>query len=256
MTKKLLYLLAILPVLTACDHIDEDNRYIETEAVEVARKVLLEEFTGQFCPNCPEGHAVLESLEEQYGDELIVVSIHAGHFGVQAPYGLMEPEGNDYAARWNVEAYPSAVVDRQGGALGRDKWAGAVKDELGKETPLSLELYAEVSEDYKDINITTTLGNPTTLDGSLQLWVVENDIVTFQQDGDNIIPDYKHNNVFRGSVNGVWGEAMTLPGNEEVTVKNSIAINENWDMEHVYIVGFFYNNSGVIQVEKCEVSPI
>lgn len=253
---KLLLPVVGLAFLAACDNISEDDRYIETTPVEMSRKVLLEEFTGQTCPNCPEGHYVIESLEEQYGDQLIVVSIHAGHFGVAAPNGLMQPQGNDYANRWNIETYPSGVVDRNSGALGRNQWATAVREEIGKETNLYLDLYAELSEDSKNINITTTLGNPAALSGALQLWVVENDIVTFQQDGDIIIPNYTHNNVFRACVNGVWGQDISLQANEDMVVKNSIAIADDWVMRNVRIVGFFYNSSGVIQVERCEVSNL
>ncbi|MCH5225361.1 MAG: Omp28 family outer membrane lipoprotein [Muribaculaceae bacterium] len=248
--------LGLLGFVASCDHISEDDRYIETTPVVTARKVLLEEFTGQFCPNCPEGHAVIESLEEQYGDELIVVSIHAGHFGVSAPAGLMEPEGDEYANRWGIEAYPSAVVDRNSGALGRNQWSTAVRDEISKETTLYLGLYAEQSADYKNIEITTNLGSPEARNGSLQLWVVENDIVTFQQDGGNIIPDYTHNNVFRACVNGLWGQEVALPANEEVTLNNSIAIQDDWVLRNVYIVGFYYDASGVIQVERCPVSNL
>lgn len=257
--KNISYLLPALMLsfaLVSCDNISEDDRYIETSPVETLRKVLLEEFTGQFCPNCPEGHEVIESLEEQYGDQLIVVSIHAGNFGVPAPQGLMVPDGNVYANRWEIQAYPSAVVDRNSGVLGRNQWPTAVREELGKETNLYLSLYAELSEDSKSIDITTTLGNPTPLNGSLQLWVVENDIVTFQQDGNVILPAYTHNNVFRACVNGVWGQEVNLQANEDVIINNSIEIDSSWVMRNVYIVGFYYNASGVIQVERCEVSNL
>lgn len=251
--KKIYLLLGVLPLLASCDNIDEAHRYIEEEAVEVKRNVLLEEFTGQNCPNCPDGHAVIESLEEQYGDQLIVVSIHAGHFGIPAPYGLMEPEGNDYANYWNVQAYPAAVVDRLMGPMGMADWSGAVRTEMGKETTLELSLSAQLSSDGSNIEVFTTLVNPTDMTGSLQLWVVENDIVAIQDYMGSYIPNYVHNNVFRACVNGVWGEEIGLTANEVKYVSNTVAIDSDWVIENVRIVGFYYNSGGVIQVERCGI---
>ena len=68
---------------TACDEVGENDRYILGEAIKVERGVLLEDFTGQNCINCPEAHKVIEQLEEQYGeDKFIAVSIHCGGFGI------------------------------------------------------------------------------------------------------------------------------------------------------------------------------
>ena len=73
------YLLAFLPLFVACDHIAEDDQLIEVENtlpvmdedVDVdetprytARTVLLEDFTGQRCPNCPTGRKLLKSCRK------------------------------------------------------------------------------------------------------------------------------------------------------------------------------------------------
>ena len=71
------------PVLFgSCDEVDEADRYIEVEQIVPKRTVLLEEFTGQWCMNCPSAHAIVNSLKEQYGESFISVSIHAGGFGI------------------------------------------------------------------------------------------------------------------------------------------------------------------------------
>lgn len=246
--------LSFLGFMGACSHIDEAERYIDTGEVYVARNVLLEEFTGQFCPNCPEGHQVIESLEEQYGESLIVVSIHAGYFGVMEPQGLMTPTGNAYAERWNIDTYPSGVVDRITGPLGRSAWSNAVRNEIGRETTLQLSLTADLSDDGNIIEVFTTLATTSPMSGALQLWIVENDIVTFQQDGGTILPAYVHNNVFRAAINGVWGQEIPLASNHVEYVSNTIEVNPAWNLDNVYIVGFYYN-SGVEQVERIRLIP-
>ena len=79
------YAFISLALLTAsCDNISENDRYIKVEATKAERTVLLEDFTGQNCVNCPAAHRTIEALEQQYGSHLIAVSIHAGHFGIPA----------------------------------------------------------------------------------------------------------------------------------------------------------------------------
>lgn len=250
---RLIYFLALSPFLAACDDIGYGDRYIEEEAVEITRNVLLEEFTGQTCTNCPDAHRVIKALEDQYGDNLIVVSIHAGFFGIEAPGGLMQKEGDVYADRWGIVAYPAGVVDRTGSAMGYGDFATAVRDEMGKTTTLEMALEAQFSDDKKSVEVFTTLVSPLPLTGSLQLWLVEDDIVAPQIDNGNIIMDYVHNNVFRGCVNGIWGEAIPLPQNEVKYTSNVMELNEDWVPENLRVVGFYYNDGGVIQVERCEI---
>lgn len=252
--KKILMLFGLLPILTACDAVDEADRYIDTGPVEVARKVLLEEFTGQYCTNCPDAHQRIERLEEQYGDDLIVVSIHAGNFGLSSAYGgLMQEEGNIYADHWGISAYPAGVVDRNSGVENMTQWAATIKDDIEIETDLQLSLQAQLSEDGKEIEVFTTMVASENLTGSLQLWVVENGIIGFQIYGRDRLQDYEHNNVFRACVNGVWGESLPLEKGIVKYVSNTVAINEEWNLDNIRIVGFYYNNSGVVQVDRCSL---
>ena len=258
--KKLFYLLLSLPLFISCDQVDENDRYIKVEDIQVTRKVLLEEFTGQRCVNCPEAHAVIEKLEEQYGEDLIVVSIHAGSFGIKSPFGLMQEEGDEYANRWGVNSYPAGVVDRTGSVMTYDAWSSAIRAEAGRDTDLEIDLKATLSSDRKNIDISTVLICGQGLDASLQLWVVENDITALQYDGDRTVTDYKHNNVFRACVNGLWGQQISLNSNISEEYTNSIEVFNDptykvasWDVDNLYIVGFVYDNSGVIQVNRVKV---
>ena len=259
--KKLLLLIAIIPILAACDHVDEDERYIPVENRPLERKVLLEEFTGQNCVNCPEAHQVIEKLQEQFGENLIVVSIHAGQFGIPAADGgLMEPEGNVYNDRWGIKAWPAGVIDRNSGVLNSDVWSTVIRKDGIYPTDLTLDLTANLSGDGKKIEITTELESSASVSGALQLWVIENDIVGYQRDGNNRIPDYVHNNVFRACVNGTWGEDFEIEPNETLNFYNTIEVEENmeyeindWNVNNLYIVGFVYNESGVMVVNKCKV---
>lgn len=43
---------SLIPALSSCG-VDEKDRYVELPPVEVKRAVLVEDFTGQRCTNCP-----------------------------------------------------------------------------------------------------------------------------------------------------------------------------------------------------------
>ncbi|MBK8282605.1 MAG: hypothetical protein IPK94_21325 [Saprospiraceae bacterium] len=45
---------------------------------QTTQNVLIEEYTGVRCQNCPAGAQLLEELKTIHGDQLIVLSIHGG----------------------------------------------------------------------------------------------------------------------------------------------------------------------------------
>lgn len=260
--KKLAVLtLAILPLLASCDQVDVNDRYIEVENRPFDQKVLLEEFTGQNCVNCPEAHAVIERLQEQFEDNFIVVSIHAGSFGIPAEYGgLMQPEGDEYAKNWDINAYPCGVIARKSGVLNSDGWSAAIRSVGTRASSMQMNLSAELSPDEKTISINTDLLAEEAVKGNLQLYVVENGIVALQRDGSKRVYDYVHNNVFRATVNGIWGEKLEMVNNESEHFNHTIEVRrdaaeeiDNWNVDNLYIVGFVYDDNGVLVVDKCKV---
>lgn len=261
--KKLLPFIAFLPLLGACHHIDEDETLIPVEKQPLQRNVLLEEFTGQMCVNCPDAHEEIEKLVKQYGDKLIVVSVHAleGQFGISVDDGgLMQPEGDMYADHWKITALPCGVVDGQNSVLTYDQWNTAIRRAGAIASNMELSLDAELSGDGKTINIKSDLFADRAVTGNFQLWVVEDGLVAQQRIPTGRIPNYVHNNVYRASVNGLWGEPVDLKANQSWTFENSIAMHidqeeeiDNWNPDNLYIVGFVYNSSEVLVVEKTKV---
>lgn len=261
---KSFYLLLVLGfTASACDEIAENDRYIEVEATKIERTVLLEDFTGQNCINCPAAHRTIEALEEQYGKHFIAVSIHAGHFGIAATNkrytGLMQEEGQTYNDRYGIESYPQGVIDGKLPALNADQWATAVYDEVSVETPLSIDVMATFDPETKLIGTTCTLDSKTSLTGSLVVWVIESGIVARQEDiNEGRITDYVHNNVFRACVNGIDGESVSLTTTDPTTKDYSIALKETetetWTPENLAIVAFVKTADGVVQAAKTNVT--
>lgn len=264
--RKSIYALAVVAsavAFAACDEVDEADRFKEMPAQESKRNVLVEEFTGQRCTNCPDAHAALAALSEQYGSNLVVVGIHAGSFGVADGaipgfVGLKTTEGQQYADRWgdlDKVGYPIAGFDRRGDAspLNSGDWSTLIYNEIGRPANLDIELSAHLTA-ANEIEINTTLNPYDELKGKLQLWVVEDSIVSFQINHGTTVRNYVHNHVFRSSANGTMGEDVDL--HIQMPVKNTctIPVKDEWNTNHLHIVAFVYNDAeGVLQAQKAEV---
>lgn len=240
-------------LMTACSHIDEDEQLIYVKPAPVERSVLIEDFTGQRCVNCPMAVLEIEKLHEQYGeDAIIAVSIHSGPLGFRTNsrfLGLLTDTGDSYYNHWNLEYQPVGLIDR-GSPAEYTAWSTLVRQELQKTAPVEIDV--EPSLEGENVNIHTTVrGVDGSTSGKLQLWIVEDNITAFQMMPDGTRNDnYLHQHVFRAAVNGEWGEDVSVGEGYVVEQDHTIAVSEDWNPENLSIVAFVYNDSGVLQVTK------
>lgn len=247
------YIAAML--LVACSYIEEDERLIYVKPAEAERRVLLEDFTGQRCINCPSGTTVIEQLLQEYGDAVIAVGIHGGPLGFKGnanTVGLATSVGDEYYNYWQLEYQPVGLVDRHG-AVNYTDWTKAVKDELAKPAPLEMMVAAEISSE--DIHIAVKLsgtdGNTT---GKLQVWLLEDGITALQMMPDGSANrEYVHNHVLRTPVNGTWGEDITINEGETQEKQLTLPLDASWQPDQLSIVAFVYNDQGVQQAAKGKV---
>ncbi len=256
---KMRYLLFALLATTfaACDEIGENERYIEKEAIEVKRNVLIEDFTGQNCPNCPKAHETADALMTQYAGNVITVGIHAGPFaweeGTRTYPTFKTADGDKYADAAGVTVYPSGVINRSSGVLDPSDWASCVAAELQKESLLAIELSPVFNADSTEITIQTVCKPAADIEGKLQIWITESGIISRQKNGSSWIKEYVHNHVYRAAVNEVGGESVSLAQNVFADYEHKYAVGENWDAKNLAVVAFVYNNDGVVQVVESAV---
>ena len=147
------------------------------------------------------------------------------------------------------------MINRASGAIGMDAWAASIRAELEKESPLSIDLSATNNSEDNSIEISTIVKPSSDVVGKLQLWVVESVIVAMQLNGRTTISDYVHDHVYRASVNGTWGEDVSLSDNIYEEFNHSISVKDNWNVDNLEIVAFVYDESGVVQVAQTHVVP-
>ena len=253
------YILTTLLTLamTACSHIDEGDRLIYVKPEAAKRVVLLEDFTGQRCVNCPMGTEVIEQLQQTYGDStFIAVSIHGGPLGFAgnaSQTGLATPLGDEYYNHWQLEYQPEGLINRHG-AVNYLDWITKVREELTRESSVSMKLEAQLVEGKISISVESeVLGDD--YQGRLQVWVLEDGIVATQKMPDGSTnKEYVHNHVFRTTVNGTWGDPIALTTGEKNTKQLTQAVEENWNTANLSVVAFVYNDNGVEQAIKANVT--
>ena len=266
--KRLFLLATIIMGLTACSNIDEDERLIYVEPAEVNRPVLIEDFTGQACVNCPNATAAIHELQETYGEEnVIAVAIHCGPFAhLRSNMGnaflsdLGTKLGDEYYTHWNIEAQPGVKINRGAPIYDTNQYAAAVANELKKTSTVHFD-----AVEFSNNAVLVDLSSSDRVEGRLQVWIVEDSINAkdpqtkyqqFMPDGSRR-QDYVHNHVFRASLtNDAYGEPVTLDaGNKSYTQVFYLQGNEAldnfehlWQKQNLSAVVFFWNEQqGVMQ---------
>lgn len=245
----------ICSILAACDHIPEAERLIYEKPEPAQRVVLLEDFTGQRCSNCPTATEVIEQLQEAYGDALVAVGIHGGPLGYAGNakvIGLATKTGDEYYDHWNLDHQPVGLINRHG-SVDYPKWVADVKEELAKPAPLRLNGFAFLADKTITIQI-EAVGADGTVTGKLQVWLLEDGIKTLQLMPDGTAnQEYIHNHVFRTAINGTWGEDFSIKEGEITQFTMTQTLEPSWNPENLSIVAFVYNDSGVQQTIKFKV---
>lgn len=251
---------AMAMAAASCSNIDEGDRLIYVKPAEVGRAILIEDFTGQRCVNCPTGTEIINGIVDTYGeDNVIAVGIHSGPLGFAGnskTVGLMTDTGNEYYTRWDKEnkmGQPWVIFNRKTSPDSHyNNWAAMVGTIISEKANLSVNIAN--AYDAATRTLTTTVEADVvngTVNGNLQVWIVEDGVKALQ-----MMPDgkpnkeYMHNHVFRAAVNGTWGEDVTVKEGETTTKQYQYVLPEAWNADNIAVVAFVYNDGGVENVAK------
>lgn len=263
-----IWTLALIP---GCDYIDDPIQTgggTDTTGT-VIHRVLVEDYTGHKCPNCPAAAAEAEALMDVYGDQVVVIGVHAGFFASPSPgyeYDFRTEAGDELNGFFGFTAYPAGMINRLGYLDGNhilnfQAWPPEVSEALQTPPSVALDLTASISGGQ--LSATASLTALSELSGaySVVLAVTEDSIVQPQvsqlpQGGTETIEDYVHNHVLRGHMNGTWGSEVwngNILAGESVDYSESISVGGDWRPEHLHVVAYLYNNDSFEVVEVNEV---
>lgn len=257
------------PYLTLSETEEVTVDFPDLDINSVYRKVLIEEFTGHRCLNCPTGHQKLEELHGLFGDTLVIVGIHAGALAAPKedegyPYDFRTEVGNELAQEFNIDGIPAAIINRypQAGGWGPARWLTKI-NAVDRSKPLAaIQLINEYNAQTGMLkaNAQVTLLEPCSNQLRLAFYLIEDGIVKPQLNGTEYIENYVHNHVLRASLNGTYGTLLNTNGYLETGKGYTLAHKINlsgldWNPANCTVVAILYDRTAgdVLQVESQKV---
>jgi thiol-disulfide isomerase/thioredoxin len=242
---------------------------------ENVRKVLVEDYTGHTCGNCPYAADVLKDLECEWGDRVVPLAVHVGFFAEPQNYpdgsystNFRTPAGN----QWNTEfgnsaqGLPNGLINRrqEGGSFPQSYtvWQAQVANLLAVPADATMSMTNTYSEGSRTVNTSidiTAINDLNSGPYNVIVCLTEDSVVDWQKDydpelEDENVPDYVHMHVLRDNFNGTWGDQVGSGNIASGTVENmsvSLTIDQEWDENNCNVVAFIYrtDNKEVIQAE-------
>ncbi len=273
--KNLLLLLSASALLISCTEkgpaIDfggliedfKDSTYLGAVETKEPHVVLVEEFTGATCPNCPAARDQLANIGAANPDRVIVIGYHVFGIPQSAPFAdislhdFRTQKGTDIlnTVYGNVVGIPIAGIDRvpvnSALALTRDKWQQAIDGRIATAAPVNIAL----SSDYDAISgkafiqVKVSYTEDVSFKHSLSLVVLENDIVDAQEFTSSTDTFYHFMHVFRDFITSTGGLNVldSLSDKKAGRVYQAAfnyPVNAEWKPENCVIVGFIHRNDG------------
>jgi hypothetical protein len=260
----LIFILAALSILTSnCEEVaplvnpitDPGNNNEPIPVEQQTRQVLIEEFTGVRCVNCPAGSQAIEDLLAIHGQRLVAISIHAGSFSAPYPNSLYDfrtiAGSNLLSYLGEPLGYPTAVVNRKlfdgefALQLGRQKWAGAIATDLQAPPKVKLDIKRNYNPVSRQLDVIVSIypqENLTMPDVRISAAITENNIADLQLTPDSGTPDpnYKHKHVLRMMLTSYDGNPINeaLTNGSVITRQYSTVLPAAWRAEECAIVAF------------------
>lgn len=288
----LLYFLFIAIFFAGCDKITGPTReggnvivdnpseqgivYPDT-TFTVQKHVLMEDYTGQTCGNCPEAGLVLEDLINEFGKKIVPLAVHAGSFAMPNPpkytSDFRNPISTELDNKFGISAFgnPNGMVDRENFGTGNHivyhtNWRSKVEQRLSiapaSHIAIKNTLYPTSNKIKTDVKVNFI--SSLTGDYRLSVMLMEDSIISAQKDYSktpDYDPNYVFNHVLRAAFNGAYGEDIAASPNGSasspisVTKTYSIDVDSKWNRKQLYVIAYVYNKATyeVIQAQYRKV---
>ena len=271
--KRILSILAVsflMMGMVACDIIDEQD-YIKGEGgttppeqpgepiepgqpgdFTTSKCVLLEDYTGVRCNNCPAAGEIALGIQKQYGHNVVVLGVHSGFLSM--PMGtypdFRTTEGDAWYSFFAFDRNPIGTVNRKlnGGiyAFQSTEWTDAVASALQEESVIGMASNVEYDAASRNLKVDVTSKALVELPDiySLTVCIMEDSIVGKQSLPTGDDENYVHRHVFRKTLNGTWGEEINtaaLAPEEQIKKSYSVTLDEAYNADQCYVIAYVAN---------------
>lgn len=294
-----LFILALAFFGVSCDIIPyKDAREIRTIIIDtssndtngvdpiVPQTVLIEDYTGHTCGNCPEAAREAHRIEKLYPGRVVIMGVHCSFFAKPKNYtdgsfkeDFRTPAGDALDDKFKVSTagLPKGIVNRGrfGGTtlaiLNSSEWEGKVSEILNQE-PLGIKttLTPDFSVTSRQINLNARIRFQKGYSESLKVavYVTEDSIINWQKEYDPNFappennPNYLHMHVLRTDMTP--GSGMDILNTEAIPVDKEIVTQWNTTLDskvkakncHVLMVVFKAETDEIVQVAEAKLTSL
>lgn len=203
------------------------NEWEECVALPISEKptsgrvILIEEFTGAKCPNCPAGTQALEAILDKYPDNVVVVGVHSNFLANPAVTG--DPKLS-YPEAQAIENFLGLWVGKPEAAFNRRKFSNQANIRIGKpdswnvfvdeELKLSPAADLFISRTYdtltREVTVSLRAVGKENVSKAMHMHVMitESNIFTTQESSTGNIPNYNQKHVLRKVITPIPGEKI------------------------------------------------
>lgn len=201
------------------------------DAPYLQRNVLLEEFSNEFCNNCPAAsdkiHAVLASMPEAFR---VALAVH--HAGSAYDYFTVEAS-KEYESFYSGKRYSPMVMADRTPFSGCVDLAPSTEEQIRSRIEAAMNQPAGASLSFRPaidpvnglIEIEACGTAATDGDMALTLFLTEDNVAAIMQAGAG--KDYIHHNMLRAT-GAAWGEAVAIGPDRSFSLKAQLAFDTAW----------------------------
>jgi len=253
---------------------DSCDAFIFSSVENYTKKVLLEDYTGQTCGNCPRAAERAHELQTQFGEQLVVIAVHAGWFSNTSdeyPNDFTTEVGDAWDTHFGNSSLgnPNGMVDRidfpDSHVFQYSQWEEKVTNQLLESPEIGIQLMASYNSTSKLICVDAQTEILMNLEKSLNITLVliESGIISKQTDysifPEQYVEDYEQNHVLRKGLTNPWGESLgqeSYTQNELFTQRYSIEKQVDWDINNMAVIAFVSDSETyeVLQVEELHLT--
>ncbi|MDL2312770.1 Omp28 family outer membrane lipoprotein [Bacteroidales bacterium OttesenSCG-928-B11] len=252
------------PYYTSTGGKESTIEFPDLQPEDLYRRILVEEYTGHRCANCPEGHAMLVELHDLFGDTLVMVGVHGSSLARPTdnyPYDFRTAVGDQLFTDFNIYAIPCANFNRTVSNVPVAGWINAIYDTDISQSYAAIQLINEYNSNNRnlEVNMKTTMLSDYEDELQIAIYVIEDDIIQPQLHGSDRIEDYVHKHVLRGSLNGTYGTRLTEDGflekDSAYARTYTMPLGEDWKAESCTVIAILSNEKTkeVIQVRAGKI---
>lgn len=226
--------------------------YVSTDPQN--KNVILEEFTGVHCPNCPAGHAVAQQILDDNPGRVWVVGFHPFNSNYTTPYAGDPDFRRHHPDSLYMTPYcgtsrfmPSAFINRRIYAgeriQSRTVWPNYTNQFLTEESPVNVGLATTYDSITKQLDILVEIyytANVTNLN-TLNVLFTESGLIAQQSGGS---ANYIHKHVFRETFTAQWGDVITESTVQGSFIQKSFTFDnsgEEYNMNECEILAYIVN---------------